>query len=206
MIIIIGVNMIILIKNDDNSDNHNIIFLIKPEISKLNIIDILFESLVLSFIVINAADTNSERYKNKKTYLLFAFALTFIIMSNTGCKFDVPDNTSAVKEQAHTERNQQNLNQIQPPPTITWSLERDNLIKRFKLQNDRAVMFYMYVFIEGVAQPIGYYQVNKVSSVNSQLTNTMQIISGMRGGNDLPSGQVAIVPSPAEDGSYDYEY
>ena len=138
----------------------------------------------------------------KKSYLLVAFALTFLIMSNSGCESSLPDNTSAVKEQAHTEQNQQNLNSIQPPPTITWSLERDNLIKRFKLQNDRAVMFYMYVFIEGVAQPIGYYQVNKVSSVNSQLTNTMQIISGMRGGNDLPSGQVAVVPSPAEDGSY----
>jgi hypothetical protein len=52
-----------------NSKNHNIIFLLKPEISKLNIIDILFESLVLSFIVINAADNNKDRYKNKKTYV-----------------------------------------------------------------------------------------------------------------------------------------
>jgi hypothetical protein len=138
----------------------------------------------------------------KKSYLLVTFVMTFLIMSNSGCDQGIPDNTSAVKEQAHTEQNQQNLNSIQPPPTITWSLERDNLIKRFKLQNDRAVMFYMYVFIEGVAQPIGYYQVNKVSSVNSQLTNTMQVISGARGGNDLPAGQVAIVPSPAEDGSY----
>jgi hypothetical protein len=138
----------------------------------------------------------------KKAYLLLVFALTFIIMSNTGCNHVTPDNTSAVKEQAHTEANQTNLNKIQPPPTITWSLERDNLIKRFKLQNDRDVMFYMYVFIEGVGQPIGYYQVNKVSSVNSQLTNTMQIISGNRSGNDLPTGQVAVVPSPAEDGSY----
>ena len=138
----------------------------------------------------------------KKSYLLLVFALTFLIMSSSGCENVTPDNISAVREQAHTEQNQQNLNQIQPPPTITWSLERDNLIKRFKLQNDRAVMFYMYVFIEGVAQPIGYYQVNKVSSVNSQLTNTMQIISGMRGGNDLPSSEIAVVPSPAEDGSY----
>ena len=50
----------------------------------------------------------------KKTYLLIAFALTFIIMSNTGCKFDVPDNTSAVKEQEHTEKNQQNLKILKP--------------------------------------------------------------------------------------------
>jgi len=57
----------------------------------------------------------------------------------------------------------------------------------------------MYVFIEGVADPIGYYQVNKVSSVNSQLTNTQQVISGQWGSgyhNEF------VVPSPAEDGSY----
>lgn len=120
------------------------------------------------------------------------------------CIDDTPrvSNESALKEQAHTELNQRDLMTKQPPPNISWSLERDNLIKRFKLQNDRAVMFYMYVFIEGAAQPIGYYQINKVSSVNSQLTNTMQIISGASYGNNLPPGQIAIVPSPAEDGSY----
>jgi hypothetical protein len=134
----------------------------------------------------------------KKYILLFVTILAF-----ASC--DIPehqDNVSAIKEQKHTELNQQNLNQIQPPPTITWSLERDNLIKRFKLQNDRAVMFYMYVFIEGVSQPIGYYQVNKVSSVNSQLTNTEQIISGQSAHNNLPSGTAIAIPSPAEDGSY----
>jgi len=136
------------------------------------------------------------------TKILGSILLYTFLASSSACHLSVPDNTSAIKEQAHTEKNQQNLNVVQPPPTITWSLERDNLIKRFKLQNDRAVMFYMYVFIEGVGQPIGYYQVNKVSSVNSQLTNTMQVISGNRAGNDLPAGQVAIVPSPAEDGSY----
>jgi hypothetical protein len=134
----------------------------------------------------------------KKYILLFVTILAF-----ASC--DIPehqDNVSAINEQKHTETNQQNLNQIQPPPTITWSLERDNLIKRFKLQNDRAVMFYMYVFIEGVSQPIGYYQVNKVSSVNSQLTNTEQIISGQSAHNNLPSGTAIAIPSPAEDGSY----
>jgi hypothetical protein len=113
-----------------------------------------------------------------------------------------PANTTALDEQAHTEVNQQNLMIKQAPPTITWSLERDNLIKRFKLQNDRSVMFYMYVFIVGISQPIGYYQVNKVSSVNSQLTNTMQIISGYSSTNNLPSTAAVAIPSPAEDGSY----
>jgi hypothetical protein len=137
----------------------------------------------------------------KKNVLLLLMIGLFTTLTSESCKVDSrPDNTSAIKEQAHTEKNQQNLNEVQPSPTISWSLERDNLIKRFKLQNDRAVMFYMYIFIEGVGTPIGYYQVNKVSSVNSQLTNTMQIISGSRSGNDLPVGQIAVVPSPAEDG------
>lgn len=114
---------------------------------------------------------------------------------SSGCD-DRPSNVSAQDEQAHTELNQRNLNLRQPPPNIDWSLERDNLIKRFKLQNDRSVMFYMYVFIEGISDPIGYYQVNKVSSVNSQLTNPEQVI-------DDPYGQGgAVVASPAEDGSY----
>lgn len=130
--------------------------------------------------------------------LLVFIALVVLVAS---CRLR-EGNTSAINEQKHTEANQKNLNQIQPPPTITWSLERDNLIKRFKLQNDRAVSFFMYVFIEGVATPIGYYQVNKVSSVNSQLTNTEQIISGLHTDNDVPNGQVVVLPSPAEDGSY----
>lgn len=113
-----------------------------------------------------------------------------------------PANTSALDEQAHTEKNQQKLSAVQPPPDITWSLERDNLIKRMRLQNDRSVSFFMYVFIEGIGQPIGYYQVTKVSSVNSQLTNTQQIISGMSRNNNLPPTAVVTLPSPAEDGSY----
>jgi hypothetical protein len=113
-----------------------------------------------------------------------------------------PNNTSALDEQAATELNQQGLMKVQPPPRLSWSLERDNLIKRFKLQNDRAIQFYMYVFIEGVGEPVGYYMVNKVSSVNSQLTNTQQIISGYSSSNNIPSQVAVTIPSPAEDGSY----
>ena len=129
--------------------------------------------------------------------LLFVFAFA-ILLTTVSCVTDTKENKSALLEQRHTEVNQTNLNKIQPAPTISWSLERDNLIKRFKLQNDRSVMFYMYVFIEGVSQPIGYYQVNKVSSVNSQLTNTEQIIKN----STYESGNYSVLPSPAEDGSY----
>jgi hypothetical protein len=129
--------------------------------------------------------------------LLFAFALATLLLVSS-CKQATTPNTSAIDEQNHTEKNQRNLNKTQPAPTISWSLERDNLIKRFKLQNDRSVMFYMYIFIEGVSQPIGYYQVNKVSSVNSQLTNTEQLVKGDYG---QYMGDF-VLPSPAEDGSY----
>lgn len=124
--------------------------------------------------------------------------LVMLVFVAGSCDDNRPPNTSAKDEQAHTEMNQANLNKVQPPPTITWSLERDNLIKRFKLQNDRSVMFYMYVFIEGVGTPIGYYQVNKVSSVNSQLTNPEQVITGTMDGTRYAQ----VLSSPAEDGSY----
>lgn len=123
------------------------------------------------------------------------FSLTALLIL-TACEPRV--NTTATEESRLTEINQEGLLKTQPPPRITWSLERDNLIKRFKLQNDRTVMFYMYLFIEGDRNPIGYYQVNKVSSVNSQLTNTEQCVR-----HEEPIGiHHDILPSPAEDGSY----
>ena len=135
--------------------------------------------------------------KNIVSKLLLSFAVLTLLMS-ADCEGNKPANTSAVEEQAHTETNQQRLNQNQPLPDITWSMERDNLIKLKKLQNDRTVTFFMYVFIEGISEPIGYYQVNKVSSVNSQLSNPMQLVRGDVGSN---YGDF-VMPSPSEDGSY----
>jgi hypothetical protein len=138
-----------------------------------------------------------------KKFKLLSFlflTMSFFIFSSSSCgRYEA---TTAVKEQQQTEVNQAQLNKTQPAPRITWSLERDNLIKRFKLQNDRAVTFFMYIFIEGVGEPIGYYQVNKVSSVNSQLTNTMQLVAQRveyNGGYEYING---ALPRPAEDGSY----
>jgi len=130
--------------------------------------------------------------------LLAILVLMFML---TSCGERKLDNTSALDEQKKTEANQRDLNAVQPAPKISWSLERDNLIKRFKLQNDRSISFYMYVFVEGVGEPIGYYQVNKVSSVNSQLTNTEQIVTYTSPSAGDGWGQ-HVLPSPAEDGSY----
>lgn len=137
--------------------------------------------------------------KYLKTLMVFC-GLSVLLFFQSGCEESgVSSNTTALDEQKQTEINQKNLFATQPPPKISWSLERDNLIKRFKLQNDRTVMFYMYVFIEGVADPIGYYQVNKVSSVNSQLTNTEQIVDARASASGY---EYHVLPSPAEDGSY----
>jgi hypothetical protein len=135
--------------------------------------------------------------KNILSKLLLSFAVLTLLMS-ADCEGKDTNNVSAVQEQAHTESNQQRLNQNQPLPDITWSMERDNLIKLKKLQNDRTVTFFMYVFIEGISEPIGYYQVNKVSSVNSQLSNPMQVIRN----SSYESGNYSVLPSPSEDGSY----
>jgi len=135
-----------------------------------------------------------------KIKLLSALLLISVLFIAADCSDGGrPANVTAKDEQAHTEINQQRLLAAQPPPDITWSLERDNLIKRFKLENDRSVMFYMYVFIEGIGEPIGYYEVNKISSVNSQLTNPEQILDDPHG--SMEAGSV-VLPSPAEDGSY----
>lgn len=135
----------------------------------------------------------------KYHYMLVTLACLFSVGVSMGClkREGIDTNKTALLEQVETEKNQANLFQKQPPPKLDWSLERDNLIKRFKLQNDRAISFYMYVFIEGVAQPVGYFQINKVSSVDSQLTNTMQIVRTHDSG-----GGTEVIPSPAEDGSY----
>lgn len=123
--------------------------------------------------------------------------LAFIVLTSESC--EGTNNKTAIQEQRLTEANQAGLLNSQPPPKISWSMERDNLIKRFKLMNDRTVSFYMYVFIEGVADPVGYYQVNKVSSVNSQLTAMQQLIDDPNGTRDAGS---AVIEAPAEDGSY----
>lgn len=138
----------------------------------------------------------------KKSVFVLLIAAVFVMLASYSCKEGTVSNTTAVTEQALTEANQATLLANQPPPKLTWSLERDNLIKRFKLMNDRSIMFYMYIFNYGVEAPIGYYQVNKVSSVNSQLTSMQQIISGKESGNNLPLEAAVAIESPAEDGSY----
>jgi hypothetical protein len=136
----------------------------------------------------------------KKTFIIIFVLLSFLIFTGEDCgdrTEKLTKNTTALDEQVETEKNQRRLFTVQPPPKLDWSLERDNLRKRSILQNDRTINFFVYVFIEGFADPIGYYQINKLSSVNSQLTNTEQAVY-----TGSTSVAVVTLPSPAEDGSY----
>lgn len=133
------------------------------------------------------------------TAMLLLSVLTTGMMAEDCNNGNRPSNTTAKDEQAATELNQRGLLSSQPPPKISWSLERQQLINRVKLQNDRTVFFYLYLFIEGSPKPVGYYIVDKVSSVDSQLTNPSQLVRGV---GDSSTSMDFVMPSPSEDGSY----
>lgn len=117
----------------------------------------------------------------------------------TGCDSTVM-NSTAQKEQTLTEENQTRLLNNQAPPKLDWSLERENLIKRTNLWNDANKISYIYLINYG--KVMSFYTIKgKVSSVNSQLTNTEQLSSRWISEN---AGRYVdgVLPSPSEDGSY----
>ena len=56
-----------------------------------------------------------------RKYLLLIAVCIFILCTAEKCDNERIRNTSAKDEQENTEKNQQNLNAVQPPPRITWS-------------------------------------------------------------------------------------
>lgn len=104
-------------------------------------------------------------------------------------------------EERITEQNQQHLDQVQPPPLLNYSLERQNLINYAKTWNDPTRVSYIYLLTQ-MGTIMAYYAVKgKVSSVNSMLTDPTQVL-------DVPANRcfsgscVLQVPSPQMDGSY----
>ena len=103
------------------------------------------------------------------------------------------------KEAIFTQKNQYNLNKTQPPPEVEWSLERDNLIKRLKRWNNPNKISYIYL-ISDMGSIIAYYPIKgKVSSVNSKLTTTSQLLYSDTSFEDTAAG---VVESADIDGSY----
>lgn len=87
-----------------------------------------------------------------------------------------------------------------PPPKPSDSVERRNLSKRLNRFNVADKISYIYLVDFG--KIMGFFVVKgKVSSVNSMLTNTEQLVDDGQG-NSYGRGNVHVVPSPDLDGSY----
>lgn len=96
---------------------------------------------------------------------------------------------TAKVEQIYTELSQRNLVRKQPPVILDWSLERDNINKRTELWNNPNKISYIYLFNRD--NIVGFFPIKgKVSSVNSQITNTNYEFTS------------STVESPSMDGSY----
>lgn len=105
-----------------------------------------------------------------------------------------------------TEKNQYNLVKTNPPFQMENSLERQNLIERYKYLNDRNNVHHVYLMSEH-GQVVAYFVAQgKVSSVNSKLTNNKQIVGSNQCirevHNDAEGGCFKAVESPQMDGSY----
>ncbi len=106
-------------------------------------------------------------------------------------------------EVAVTEKNQISLVRSQPPFQMESSLERQNLINRYKYLNDENNVHHVYA-VANDGTIIGYWVAQgKVSSVNSKLTNNRQIVKApqMDDGTWDYDG-LFKVESPQMDGSY----
>lgn len=115
-----------------------------------------------------------------------------------GCR---EEPSTASLEQDRTEKNQRTLLENQPPVSLDFSLERENINKRTKLWNDPNKVSYIYLINYGKIMAFHTLK-GKVSSVNSQVTNPQQLTGRYierAGGDSYVTGNL---PSPSEDGSY----
>jgi len=123
-----------------------------------------------------------------KKFTIVMIALVLMV-SFTGCF----EKSYAQKEEARTSANQSKLLNAQPPVSLNWSLERENINNRTNRWNDPNKVSYIYLIDFG--KVMAFHTIKgKVSSVNSQITNPEKSITNTRG--------LATLPSPAEDGSY----
>lgn len=119
---------------------------------------------------------------------------------------DVTVGQSYAYEVKLTEKNQFGLVQTRPPFVMDDSLERKNLIRRYKYLNDQNNIHHVYLMSHD-GKVVAYYTAQgKVSSVNSKLTNDKQIVPSNHcirntGANDEGSCY-KTVESPQMDGSY----
>jgi len=147
-------------------------------------------------------------------YKLGAAILLALVVAASGCADAEQENKELEKvsdtkdvtvgesfwwESKISEKNQQELAKKYPPLQLEDSLERQNLRQRYKHLNDRDVVHHVYLMSYG--KVVAYYTAQgKVSSVNSRLTQTEQLVKCDRG--DGGFNDQCVVSSPQMDGSY----
>ena len=141
---------------------------------------------------------------NIRRYLLIgAVALSPLLMANQGCEQTAP--SSAAREQITQEINQKKLLNIQPPPQISVSAERKNLIERLRRLNTENMTGCVYLVSHGTV--MAFYPVKgKVTSLNSYLTGKEKptYFGGVKDENGNYRGGVGwqMAESPDFDGAY----
>lgn len=129
--------------------------------------------------------------KRLLSFLLIASLVVGALL--VGC--DERSQTTQQQEAARTERNQRTLLENQPPISLEYSLERENINKRTLRFNDPNKISWLYL-LSDTGQIYTFLPIKgKVSSVNSWVTTPEQII--------CPRAESCVtVESPSEDGSY----
>jgi hypothetical protein len=132
----------------------------------------------------------------RKYLLITAVALSPLLMANQGCEQTAADTSR--KEQFNQESNQKVLLNVQPPPRVSVSAERKNLIERLRRLNSENMSGCVYLISHGTV--MAFYPVKgKVSSLNSYLTGKDKVIDDPYG--SMEAGGV-VVEQPDYDGSY----
>lgn len=107
-----------------------------------------------------------------KKFLLFPLVLIGLALVGAGCIFDGPDESQRtdprVETSAVVQETQRKLQDATPPPKLTTSAERQNVVRRLEAWNDDSKIGYVYLVSFG--KVMAFYTVKgKVSSLNSFL-------------------------------------
>ena len=144
--------------------------------------------------------------KQKNLYYFLVAVLCLVLVGAAACRTSPPARESSAQqvEQLTLEQSQQKLVKNQPAPLMDYSLERDNIKERLLRFNDANKISYITLMLP-IGQLYAYYAIKgKVSSVNSYMTTSEQIICqggrfGSEGGSDY---QCLTMEAPDSDGSY----
>lgn len=123
-------------------------------------------------------------------------AASLCVLLVAGCERVTSPSQQA--EQAQTEANQQRLITAIPPPKLSTSLERKNLVERLRRINQQNMTGCIYLISHGTI--IAFYPVRgKVTSLNAYLSGDTQVVDDPNGSVDVGS---VTLEMPDFDGAY----